>query len=135
MKRILISGLLILLMPSTHASNEGKTMFETLCMSCHATSGPPTVAPPVFGIKNHVLRAYPKREDFINYIVQWVKQPDASRALMPGAVRRFGVMPALAYPEDQVRKVAEFLYDSNLRMPRWYQQHYEQEHGKPYRDH
>ncbi len=124
--------MLLSLLPQVQAASEGKQLFESLCMSCHSTSGPPTVAPPVFGMKNHVIKAYPQRQDFINYIVQWVRHPDASRALMPGAVRRFGLMPALPYPEDQVRKIAEFLYDNNLKMPRWYQQHYEQEHGKPY---
>ncbi len=130
MKISALISLVLLLMPSAQASQEGKSLFESLCMSCHVLSGQPTVAPPVFGMKNHVMQAYPNREDFINYIVHWVRQPDASRALMPGAVRRFGVMPALSYPDDQVRKVAEFLYDTNLRMPGWYRKHYEAEHGK-----
>jgi len=130
MKIPFIFGLLFFLMPSAQASQDGKSLFESLCMSCHVVSGQPTIAPPVFGMKNHVMKAYPSREDFINYIVDWVKQPDASRSLMPGAVRRFGVMPALPYPEEQVRKVAGFLYDTNLKMPGWYRKHYEAEHGK-----
>ena len=133
MRTTILGAILLCSLPHAQAVNHGKQLFESLCMSCHTTSGPPTLAPPVFGVKNHVLRAYPQREDFIDYIVQWVKQPNASRALMPGAVRRFGEMPALPYPEDQVRKIAEFLYDSNLTIPDWYQQHYEQEHGKPFK--
>ena len=131
MKNLFIFCLLFLLMPSTRASQDGKSLFESLCMSCHVVSGKPTVAPPVFGVKNHVIQAYPRRDDFINYIVQWVKQPDASRSLMPGAVRRFGVMPALPYPDEQVRKIATFLYDTDLKIPGWYREHYEAEHGKP----
>ncbi len=131
MQKALLLGLLLFLMPSVQASEEGKALFESLCMSCHIVSGRPSVAPPVFGMKNHVIQAYPRREDFINYIVQWVNNPDASRTLMPGAVRRFGLMPALPYPEEQVRKVAAFLYDTELRMPGWYRQHYEAEHGQP----
>ena len=82
-------------------------------------------------MKYHVMQAHPDRDDFINYFVNWVKQPDASRSLMPGAVRRFGVMPALPYPEEQVRKIAGFLFDTNFKMPGWYRKHYETEHGKP----
>jgi mono/diheme cytochrome c family protein len=122
---------MLTLFPAAHASQEGFGLFQSLCMSCHALSGPPTVAPPAFGVKNHVMQVYPQRDDFVNYIVQWVGQPDPSRALMPGAVRRFGPMPAMPYPRDQVRKVAEFLYDADLRMPGWYRQHYEAEHGRP----
>lgn len=130
MRTSLVFGLLFFLVPSTQASEDGKALFETLCMHCHSVSGQPTVAPPVFGMKNHVISAYPQREDFINYIVRWVEQPDASRALMPGAVRRFGVMPTFAYPQEQVRKVAEFLYDTDMRLPDWYRDHYRAEHGE-----
>lgn len=131
MKTPIVLGLLLLLMSPVQASQDGKSLFESLCMSCHVVSGQPTVAPPVFGMKNHVVQAYPGREDFINYIVQWVQQPDASNSLMPGAVRRFGVMPALPYPEEQVREIAAFLFDTDFKMPGWYRKHYEAEHGKP----
>lgn len=130
MKNLCISGLLVLLMPSVQAAQDGKSLFESLCMSCHIVSGQPTVAPPVFGMKNHVIQAYPGRDEFIDYVVRWVKQPDASKSLMPGAVSRFGVMPALVYPEEQVREIAAFLYDTNFKMPGWYRKHYEAEHGK-----
>lgn len=121
----------MLLFQPVMASDEGKALFESLCMSCHAVSGQPVAAPPVFGMKNHVIRAYPQRDDFINYVVHWVRSPDASRSLMPGAVRRFGIMPTLPYAEDQVRKAAAFIYDTNFRKPGWYQKHYEAEHGIP----
>ena len=130
MKHLFMSGLLFLLMPSVQAAQDGKSLFESLCMSCHIVSGQPTIAPPVFGVKNHVIQAYPRRDEFIDYVVRWVKQPDALRSLMPGAVSRFGVMPALAYPEEQVREIAAFLYDTNFKMPGWYRKHYEAEHGK-----
>ncbi len=48
---------------------------------------------------------------------------------MPGAVKRFGVMPVFPYTEDQLRVVAAFIYDTDLTMPGWYQQHYQQQHG------
>ena len=131
MKNPFIFTLLFLLMPSAQASQDGKSLFESLCMSCHVVSGKPTIAPPIFGVKNHVIQAHPRRDDFIQYIVQWVKQPDASSSLMPGAVRRFGVMPGLPYSEEQVRKIAAFLYDTEIKMPGWYRKHYEAEHGKP----
>lgn len=119
---------LIVISPA-HATDEGKALYKTLCMSCHVASGRPTVAPPLFGVKNHLIRVYPEREAFVERVVHWVKRPDASKTLMPGAIRRFGLMPALPYPEDQVRKVAEFIYDTSLSMPGWYEEHYRQEHG------
>ncbi len=132
MNKIITAALLLLIMPLAQASNEGRVLFENLCMRCHQVYGPPTVAPPMAGVKQHVIRVYPRREDFVNRIVQWVQQPDASRALLPGAVRRFGLMPAQPYPADQVRKVAEFIYDSDLRMPARYRQPYQGDYPRPY---
>jgi mono/diheme cytochrome c family protein len=130
-KKIVTILLSMFFISPAFASTDGKTLYKTLCSSCHVPEGQPTLAPPLFGMKNHVMGRYPAREDFINYVVNWVKKPDASRSLMPGAVNRFGVMPAFPYEEDQVRAIAAFIYDSDLTMPGWYQQHYQQQHGKP----
>ncbi len=130
MQKIIITTFLsVFFISSALASDDGKSLYHSLCESCHVPEGQPTLAPPLFGMKNHIMGRYPAREDFINYVVNWVKKPDATRSLMPGAVKRFGVMPAFPYVEDQLRAVAAFIYDSDLTMPGWYQQHYQQQHG------
>ncbi|TPE51596.1 cytochrome c [Maribrevibacterium harenarium] len=116
--------------PIFASESEGAESFQFLCANCHVTSGQGTIAPPVFGMVDHVKRTYPNREDFVNYVVNWVPSPDASKALMPGAVKKFGLMPALPYDSEQVRQIAEFLYDNGGKMPDWYAEHYQQEHGK-----
>ena len=105
--------------------------YTKLCATCHVTKGPPTAAPPIFAVKAHVLEAYPERDAFISYIVQWVNAPDGSNSLMPGAVRRFGLMPKLGYDPAEVRRIAEFLYDTPLSEPAWFRAHFEAEHGRP----
>ncbi len=111
------------------AGNDGKALFDKLCLSCHVISGKPMIAPPVFAVVNHVKSAHPARPDFVNYIVQWVANPQVENALMPGAVRKFGVMPKLPYDAAQVRLIAEYLYDGETARPAWYIEHYEAEHG------
>jgi hypothetical protein len=49
---------------------------------------------------------------------------------MPGARMRFGLMPAIEMDEDDLRKIAEFVYDARFDIPGWYAEHYKQEHGK-----
>lgn len=106
-------------------------LYAKLCADCHVTQGPPTVAPPIFAVKAHVLQTHPEREAFVDYLVQWVEAPDANRTLMPGAVRRFGVMPRLGYDPADVRMIAEFLFDTPLHEPAWFRSHYQAEHGRP----
>lgn len=125
----LISWVLFFSNPALAVQN-GAELFETLCMTCHVTEGPPTIAPPVFGVINHVKSAYPSRDEFVQRIVRWVNKPNAQDALMPGAVRKFGLMPDLSYSEYDVRLIAEYLYDGKTELPEWYIEHYKQEHGE-----
>jgi mono/diheme cytochrome c family protein len=120
--------LMIVAMPSS--SKEGQALFEKYCIACHQIQGPPKIAPPVFGVINHVKGVYPEREAFVKRIVEWVENPNPNDVLMPGAVKRFGVMPKLGYPKEDVRKIAEFLYDHQVNVPQWFIEHYRQQHGR-----
>lgn len=108
----------------------GKKVYESACMSCHVAEGKPTIAPPIFAVKNHVIGKYPERSAFIQRVSSWVKAPNADDVLMAGAVKKFGLMPAMPHLDDKdLRAVAEYLYDTNLSLPDWYKQHYKEEHG------
>lgn len=111
------------------ASDTGDVLFEKLCMSCHAIKGKPKVAPPIFGVINHVKGAYPNREEFVQRVVGWVKEPSADKSLMPGAIKKFGVMPKLGFADSDVRLIAEYLYEEKIELSDWYIEHYKQEHG------
>ena len=119
--------------PHIHADQNLSTdqQFKTICMSCHKLDrGPDMVAPPLFALKNHYIRVYPGRGEFVDAVSQWLAEPSAERTLMPGAVRRFNLMPPQPLPEEQRTELAAYLFDTDFYEPSWYQQHYEQEHGK-----
>ena len=107
----------------------GQHLFKAMCSSCHSVERESSLAPPVFGIVNHTKKAFPDREDFIERIVDWVSEPDASQSVMPNAIKKFGLMPKLPYSESDVTKIAEYLYDDKLLFPKWYQHHYNKKHG------
>ena len=111
-------------------ADEGRELFDKYCIACHKIQGTPQLAPPIFGVINHVKAMYPEREAFIERVVAWVDNPNPNDVLMPGAARRFGVMPKLGYPTEDVRKIAAFLYEHRIDLPEWYIEHYRQEHGK-----
>ncbi len=99
----------------------GKELIKQRCYICH-TQNPgekpedQMIAPPMVGVKNHYMKAYPDKQTFIQKIKEWVKNPSEEKALMPGAVKRWGVMPPLNYPDEELQKIAEIIYD--LPMPR-----------------
>jgi len=111
------------------AEENGESLIMQLCASCHVLEGKPTIAPPIFAVKIHVKRAYADRDAFVQRIVDWVEEPDEAITLMPGAVNRFGLMPKLSYKTEDVREVAEYIYDTDFEVPEWYRQHYKQMHG------
>lgn len=111
----------------------GAKVYQSACMSCHALAAKEEggMGPPLFGMKDHVLKAYPERTAFINRIKAWVKAPNPDDALMPGAVKKFGLMPAQPQLSDaDLQAVAEFIYDTDFTRPDWYAAHYQAEHGK-----
>ena len=111
--------------------HSGADVYKTNCMACHAAEGKAVIAPPIFAVKDHVIKAYPERDAFIARVVSWVKAPNGDDLLMPGAAKKFGVMPAMPHLADaDLTAVAEFLYDTDLGQPDWYKEHYEAEHGK-----
>ena len=120
---------LLVFVSSAIAEDNGKELMKNLCSSCHVIEGKPTLAPPIFAVKNHVKRAYSKRDTFVQLIIDWVEEPDTAITLMPGAVNKFGLMPKLPYKKEEVRKIAEYIYDTDIKLPEWYRKHYKQKHG------
>lgn len=117
----------------TKLNHPGAKVYQSACMSCHALAAKEegSVAPPLFGVKDHVIKAYPERAAFIQRVVTWVKAPNPNDVLMPGAVKKFGLMPAQAQLSDaDLQAVAEFIYDTDFTQPDWYAGHYQAEHGK-----
>lgn len=113
-------------------THPGAKIYQAACMSCHALAAKEEgIAPPLFGVKDHVIKAYPERAAFIQRVMAWVKTPNPNDVLMPGAVKKFGLMPAQTQLSDaDLQAVAEFIYDTDFTKPDWYAAHYQAEHGK-----
>jgi len=107
-------------------------MVEARCVVCH--QGPDTppaarLAPSLHSTRDHYLRMYPEREAFVLEMMLWIRSPDERRALMACAVRQFNMMPALPYPEPEIRAMAEYIYDTEFPEPEGYAGHFRAEHG------
>ena len=140
MLKIIIYSTLLML-GNAHANqtdkeliNTGQKNFETLCLACHnATSAiNDRVAPPMIAIIEHYLNEETSMDEFIQQITVYINNPKAENSQMPGAIRRFGLMPKMGYTPDQIKSVGEYLYNNHntLPHPKGYSKKHNQRKGK-----
>ncbi|TYA71508.1 hypothetical protein [Seonamhaeicola marinus] len=109
----------------------GKKLMEGYCYACHdaSTSHEKRIAPPMIAIKKHYILDGTSKEMFISAIQEWIKNPTEDKAKMYGAVRRFGVMQKLSYPDTVITQIAEYIYDYDIEEPDWFQDHFKERQG------
>tara|TARA_R110000868_G_scaffold109952_2_gene298428 strand:- start:275 stop:742 length:468 start_codon:yes stop_codon:yes gene_type:complete len=109
----------------------GKRLMETNCYACHnaTTTEENRIAPPMIAIKRRYILKDTSKEAFIADMQNWVKNPNEKDAKMFGAVRRFGVMQKIPYPEETIEKIAEYIYDYDIEQPVWFEAHYNKMRG------
>ncbi|TYB80371.1 DUF3365 domain-containing protein [Bizionia gelidisalsuginis] len=110
-------------------NHPGKKLMETNCYVCHSPSASQKdrVGPPMIAIKRHYLSPETTKEDFTKALQAWIKNPNEKEAKMFGAVKRFGVMPKQVFPEETIKQIAEYMYDFDIDVPEWFQEHFKGE--------
>lgn len=115
----------------TDTTHPGKKLMETYCYACHdaTTSEENRLAPPMIAIKKRYILKGTTKETFTESMQNWIKNPNEKDAKMFGAVKRFGVMQKLPYPEDVIDKIADYIYDNEIEQPEWFEAHFNQNKG------
>jgi cytochrome c553 len=118
-------------------TEEGLVLLQSKCYSCHNPTSPEDsrLAPPMFAVKKHYLKAYQDEASFVNAFTAYVQQPSKEKALMQGAVEKFGVMAAVQFPEEEIKAIASYIYQNDLPKPKWFDEHEKHKHGKGGRKH
>ncbi len=104
--------------------HDAYTLMKQKCLICHFEKPDPArhdqmIAPPMMRVQEHYKPTFPDKEAFINAVTEWVKNPIEAETLMPGAVRKFNVMPKLVYEDKDVRAIADYLFDMDFEdMPK-----------------
>jgi len=112
--------------------SEGYTLLKNNCYACHSVttaSHDEIIAPPMVAIKRRYQMSYTSKEDFVTAVVNWSKDPKEENALMRGAVQQFKVMPKQVFKEDDLKKIAAYIYDNEIEQPDWFEAHFKEEHG------
>jgi len=110
---------------------EGYELAKVHCYVCHNPNSPShdeIIAPPLAAVKMRYGMQYKTEADFVDAMVEWVMDPQESRALMRGAVVKFQTMPKQLFKEDEIRKIAVYIYNSQLEEPDWFDAHQKEMH-------
>ncbi|MBT8185955.1 MAG: DUF3365 domain-containing protein, partial [Eudoraea sp.] len=112
-------------------NHPGKIILETECYICHnpRASEESMIAPPMIDIKKHYITENTTKEEFTVDLMNWVNDPEQN-SKMPGALKKFGIMPYIPYPEDAIAQIAEYLYDYDIEKPDWYDVHYQKQQDR-----
>lgn len=113
-------------------AHPGKKLMETNCYVCHSPSATmkDRIAPPMVAVKMHYISEETTKEEFLKEFTTWMKEPSEKNSKMPGAIRKFGVMPYQSYPEDVILKIGEYIYEYDIEQPAWFEDHFNEEHEK-----
>jgi len=117
---------------TTIDQSEGYTLFKNNCYVCHSVSSKShdeIIAPPMVAIKRRYQKSYASKESFVEAVVSWSKDPKEENGLMRGAIEQFKVMPKQAFKEDDLQKIATYIYDNDIERPEWFEAHFKEEHG------
>lgn len=93
------------------------------CFNCHNPNleTENRLAPPMFKIREHYYEeGKTNRKDFIHAISAYVSNPSEENSIMPGAVRKFGVMPKMIFSNEEIEDIAGYLYDNDVASDSWY---------------
>jgi len=112
-------------------THPGKILMEMNCYACHkaTTSEADRIAPPMIAIKKRYINSTTTKKEFIADMQNWIKNPVESNVKMYGAVKRFGIMQNLPYPENVIEQIADYMFDNEIEEPEWFQDHFSQNKG------
>lgn len=104
-------ALILLLLSSVYlnAASLGSLLFHGNCITCHNETKNIS-APSIISVRENYLRAFPKKEDFVEYMSKWVTHPNEEGSLMIDAIKKYKLMPLLGYEKSTLQIIAEYIY-------------------------
>ncbi|NNE29971.1 MAG: DUF3365 domain-containing protein [Saprospiraceae bacterium] len=109
--------------------SKGLSLLQQNCFTCHSPDAnlENRLAPPMVAVKEHYMGKKITEEAFIESIMKFMKDPKEEDTKMPGAIKKFSLMPKMAFPDEQLKTMATYLYYANMEKPDWYAEHRDEE--------
>ncbi|NPA59637.1 MAG: cytochrome c [Epsilonproteobacteria bacterium] len=118
-KTVLVTILFALGSNLLASADSAESIFDAKCSACHLKQKPldksKVVAPALMGVMRHLKQTYPDRSKAIEFIKDYVMNPDRSKSIcMPQKIKRFGLMPPQKgnISKEELEKVAAWMFDN-----------------------
>tara|TARA_R110002050_G_scaffold54057_1_gene122627 strand:+ start:2801 stop:3748 length:948 start_codon:yes stop_codon:yes gene_type:complete len=100
-------------------TNKAKQFLKQNCLACHSETARESerLAPPFFAIRKHYLKDLPEKEAFEAAMLAFLKDPNEANAKMKGALDKFGLMPKMSFPEEDLKMAIAYLYENDQPKP------------------
>ena len=105
---------LILISYLNAGNNYNELLFNGNCITCHHPTESIS-APSAKILKERYMDVFPKKEDFINYMSNWVIKPNKEKSIMIDQIEKYELMPELGYDLDTLKKISAYLYDTEFK--------------------
>ena len=117
--RLLTLGVVLTFSSSAIANETAESLFGTKCSMCHSKSRPSdmskVLAPALMGIMRHIKMSYPKKDDAVKFMVDYVLEPSKEKAIcMPQKIEKFGLMPSQKenISKDELTQISSWMFDN-----------------------
>ncbi len=98
-------------------------IISTTCFTCHSPEreidNKARTGPPIYKIRPHYMRDGITREEFVADISSFLKEPTEAKAKLKGAIRNFGLMPRMPLPDEDIRIIAEYMFENDMTAEQW----------------
>ena len=118
--------------PNEQTLAEGFQLTENNCFSCHSPNASLEggIAPTMEAIKRHYNKKNVSLEQFTQDFISFLNNPSEETSKMPDAIKLFDLMPKMDFSDEQISKMATYIYFSELEKPLWFEKHYQEEKEK-----
>ena len=94
------------------ARKEAQAIYEKNCQSCHAMAPPSPNAPSIIALAGQYRARYSKRAGAVADMASFIKEPAVGKSILgTSTLERFGLMAPLSLPDEELEKVAGWLWD------------------------
>jgi hypothetical protein len=105
--------LTIFLSINLYSIDMGYTLFQGNCVTCHNPTKSIS-APSMVELRSRYLDAFPNKKDFVDYMSVWVKTPKEETSIMEDSIKKYGLMPNLAFSLDTTKVISNYIYKTDF---------------------